>query len=126
MPDPAPEDLEERLDIALKEIARILITNEVQQRTMLRLSLDPSTPRDQLVLRQGRAIGWLEEALAPARGRLTRRGLRRLALAIRSAVGIEAFVWLIDVAGVSREEALKTMRWSARALLRTALAESEE
>ena len=47
----------------------------------------------------------------------------RLVLAIRSAVGIEALVWLTDIAGLSREEAAELMRWSARALLRSALAE---
>lgn len=46
--------------------------------------------------------------------------MRRLALAIRTTIGIEALVWLTDVAGLSREEALKTMRWSAAALVRGA------
>jgi len=48
--------------------------------------------------------------------------VHRLALAIRSAVGIEALVWLTDVAGLSREEAAGVMRWSARSMLRSALA----
>ena len=47
----------------------------------------------------------------------------RLALAIRSAIGIEALVWLTDVAGLSRDDATDLMRWSGRALLRSALAE---
>jgi len=42
--------------------------------------------------------------------------LRRLVLAIRSAIGIEALVWLTDVAGLSRDDAVDLMRWSARAL----------
>jgi hypothetical protein len=49
--------------------------------------------------------------------------VHRLAVAIRSATGIEALVWLTDVAGLSRDEALRVMRWSARALLRLAVAE---
>ena len=86
---------------------------------MLRLSLDPD-PEDELVLRQGRAIGWIGEALAPLEGRLQKAELRRLVLSIRSACGIEALVWLTDVAGLSREEAGELMRWSALALLRGA------
>ena len=39
-----------------------------------------------------------------------------------STVGIEALVWLTDVAGLSREEAAGVMLWSARAVLRSALA----
>ena len=44
-------------------------------------------------------IGWLEEALEPLQGELSRAELRRLVLAIRSACGIEALVWLTDVGG---------------------------
>jgi hypothetical protein len=47
--------------------------------------------------------------------------LKRLVLAIRSACGIEALVWLVDVAGLSREDAVATMRWSTRAMVRSAL-----
>ena len=91
---------------------------------MLRLSLEPG-PNEELLLRQGRAIGWIEEALAPLRGRLPRSKLRRLVLAIRSACGIEALVWLTDVAGLSRRQAGELMRWSALALLRAALADGD-
>jgi hypothetical protein len=43
--------------------------------------------------------------------------------AIAAAVGIDALVWLTDIAGVSREEAVDVMRWSARALLRATVTE---
>lgn len=39
---------------------------------MLRLSLAPG-PEDELLLRQGRAMGWIEEALAPLRDGWHRR-----------------------------------------------------
>jgi hypothetical protein len=93
---------------------------------MLRLSLE-ATPeeRAQLVLRQGRAIGWIADALEPLRGTLDDASRHRLVLAIRSAIGIEAYVWLVDVAGLSSEEAVKTMRWSAAALLQAALSEEK-
>jgi len=48
--------------------------------------------------------------------------MRRLAVAIRAAAGIEALVWLTDIAGLSRDEAGELMRWSARAMLRAVLA----
>jgi hypothetical protein len=79
--------------------------------------------RGDLPLRKGRAIGWIGEALAPLRGRLSDRRLHRLALAIRSAAGIEALVWLTNIGGLSRKEAVELMRWSAGALLRSALAD---
>ncbi len=120
-----PADPEERLDRTMRELTRITIDTEAELRTMLRLSLEPG-PRDELLLRQGRAIGWIEEALAPLRSRLPRSKLHRLVLAIRSACGIEALVWLTDVAGLSREQAADLMRWSALALLRAALAEGDQ
>ena len=120
-----PADPHERLDATIGELIRLTIDTEPELRTMLRLSLEPG-PKDELLLRQGRAIGWIGEALAPLRGQLPPSMLRRLVLAIRSACGIEALVWLTDVAGLSRQEAGELMRWSALALLRTALAESDE
>jgi len=53
--------------------------------------------------------------------RLTEAELHRLVLAIRSATGIEALVWLTDVAGLSRDDATELMRWSAKSLLHAAL-----
>lgn len=121
LPADAPADPVERLELVVKQITRTVLDGEVNYRAMLRLSLDPSTTPDKLVLRQGRAIAWIDDALAPLKSRFSRAQLRRLAFAIRSAIGIEAFVWLVDVAGQSREEAVRTMRWSARAMLRGAL-----
>lgn len=94
---------------------------------MLRLSLESDPPhRGDLPLRQGRAIGWISEALSPLSDRVSEARLRRLVLAIRSAVGIEALVWLTDVGQLSREEAVELMSGSARALLRAALADLDD
>jgi AcrR family transcriptional regulator len=123
--DDAPRDPEERLDRTIRELIRLTIDTEPELRTMLRLSLEPGPP-EELLLRQGRAIGWIDEALAPLRDRLRPTELRRLVLAIRSACGLEALIWLTDVAGLSREQAAGLMRWSALALLRSALAETDE
>jgi AcrR family transcriptional regulator len=123
LPPDASDDPEERLDAVLDEFARLVLETEDQQRTMLRLSLDPNRA-EPLLLRQGRAIKWFSEALEPCRGQLSDAELRRLVLAIRSAVGIEAFVWLTDVAGLPREEAVGLQRWTAAALLRSALADA--
>ncbi len=123
--DDPPTDPEQRLDAAVDAILAMTLETETELRTMLRLSLDPS-PADphELVLRKGRRIVWVEDALAPMRGRLAPRELRRLVHAIAAAVGIDALVWLTDVAGVPRKEACDVMRWSARALLRAAVADA--
>jgi AcrR family transcriptional regulator len=125
LPATAPSDVAARLDAVVTAFLHLILDTEPQQRTMLRLSLDPDPrERGELPLRKGRAIVWIGEALSPLRGLMVERDLKRLILAIRSAVGIEALVWLTDVAGLSRKEAVQLMRWSAGALLRSALAES--
>jgi AcrR family transcriptional regulator len=117
-----PEDPHARLELATQALTRLTLESEAELRTMLRLSLEPDTGHDgQLLLRQGRVIGWLEEALSPLRGRLSEAAVRRLVLAIRSACGIEALVWLTDIGGLSRDEAVELMRWSARSLLQSSL-----
>jgi AcrR family transcriptional regulator len=125
VPDDAGDDPEARLLGAVDAFIRIVVGTEHQQRTMLRLSLDPDTSGESLPLRQGRAIAWFEEALAPLRPRLTDAEIHRLALSVRSAVGIESLVWLTDIAGLTREEAAERMLWSTRALLRQGLADAD-
>ncbi len=121
----APDDPIARLDAVTEELGRQILEYEPELRTHLRLSLEPApNQRDELPLRQGRAIGWIEDALRPIRDHMPERDLRRLVLAIRATVGIEALVWLTDVGGVSREQAVDIMRSSARSLLRTALTDS--
>jgi hypothetical protein len=124
LPDDAPDDAATRLDLVIDAFTRSTVKNEAQQRTMLRLSLeaDPAE-RSQLPLRQGRGIKWIEEALAPLREQMSEAEVHRLTLAIRSATGVEALVWLTDVAGLSRDDARELMRWSARGLLQSALAD---
>jgi AcrR family transcriptional regulator len=125
LPDPAPEDPAARLEAVVDALTRLVVGHEPELRAQLRLSLEPNgNERPELSFRTGKAIVWIEEALGPLITRIPERELRRLVLAIRSAVGIEALVWLTDVAGLSREEAADLMRWSASALLRTALADS--
>ena len=123
LPDDAPDDVATRLDLVIDAFTRSNVENEAQQRTMLRLSLEAEpADRTQLPLRQGRAITWIEEALAPLHAEMSESDRRRLVLAIRSATGIEALVWLTDVAGLSRHDATDLMRWSARSLLQAAVA----
>ena len=120
--DDPPQDPADRLDTVVQAFTALIVETEAQQRTMLRLSLEPNADRTSLPLRQGRAIGWITEALEPLRDRLTNDELRRLVLAIRSAIGIEALVWLTDIAGLTRVDAVALMRWSAQSLLHATLA----
>jgi AcrR family transcriptional regulator len=120
--DTPPADPQARLEIVIDAIARQAVQHETELRTMLRLSLEPDrAERGDLPFRTGRRITWIAEALAPLRGQVPDDELNRLVLALAAAVGIDSLVWLTDVAGLSREQAVENMRWAARALLQAAL-----
>jgi AcrR family transcriptional regulator len=111
----APEEPRARLDAFMAAFTRYNLEWEPQLRTALRLSLEE--PASRPVLRQGRAVGWIEHALEPVRRGRPSADVHGLAVAIRSATGIEALIWLVDVAGQTRPEAADTMRKTAQALL---------
>jgi AcrR family transcriptional regulator len=122
LPDPAPTDPEERFDLVLGEHLRIVREWEPQLRASWRLALEPGGDPTGPVLRRGRVIGWFEDALAPMRADHPGLDVHRLAVAVRAASGIEAYLWLVDVARTPRDESIEILRWNARALLRAALA----
>jgi AcrR family transcriptional regulator len=117
----ASRDPAERLGAVLDEFFRIMLETEPQLRMALRLSLDRGPAPNDNSLRRGRAVGWIEDALAPLLGKLSKQEIRKLALGIRSAAGIEALVWLTDVGRLSRAQAVEIMRSSALALLSVAV-----
>jgi AcrR family transcriptional regulator len=118
LPPDAPRDPTARLDAFMTAFTAYNFTWEPQLRTSLRLSLEPATERP--VLRQGRAIGWIADALAPLRDTDPHIDIHHLAVAIRSATGIETLIWLVDIAGYSRDQAAGTVKATAHALLSAA------
>jgi AcrR family transcriptional regulator len=122
LPANPPKDPAERLDAVVHNFSAMILDTEAQQRTMLRLSLEAdAAERAALPLRQGRAIAWIAEALDDIRGGLSDLQFRQLVLSIRATIGIEAVAWLVDVAGLSRNDAVELTRWSAQALLHRAI-----
>ena len=115
LPDPAPDGVGERVAAVVAGLVDSTARTEPQQRAMLRHSLG-DVPHD-LPLRQGRAIGWLSEALEPLRRDLDDATIRRLAVAIRSTCGIEARVWLTDIAGLNAKQIRALQLWIANALV---------
>ena len=115
----APLDVMERLDLVLSEHFRIIREWEPQLRASLATSVGPGAALP--LLRRGRAIGWIGDALAPLGDSHPGLDLRDLAVRIRAVAGIEPLVWLVDVAGLSRRRAFETMRRNAHAVLEDAL-----
>lgn len=119
-----PRDPEARLDLIVDGVTKVFLDSEATYRTMLRLSLEPDpSARGDLALRKGLRLTWIEDALEPIRDQLPNPDFKRLVYAIAATIGIEAIVVLVDLAGLTRAHAVQTIHWSARALLRTALAE---
>jgi AcrR family transcriptional regulator len=116
----APSDPVERLKQVASVLSALVLEHEAALRAMLRLSLEDPAKHKGQPLRTGRRILWVEDALAPLRRAMTQRRFRKLVLGIAAALGIEAFVWLTDVAGLSAADAVEQMQWAAVKLLRCA------
>lgn len=117
-----PTDALARLEIVAEDQTRRILTYEPEMRAVLRLSLEADSTNPQLPMHRGLRIGWIEDALAPLRGEVPEHDLKRLVHGIGATLGIEAFVWLTDIAECSREEAAAIMRSNAAGLLRSAMA----
>jgi AcrR family transcriptional regulator len=120
------DDAEARLAELLDTFHPIVVAEEVSLRTALRVYLDTwlearkkgeAVPR----VREGRRMRWLDSALEPARRKLPKAEWRRLRAALALTLSIDSLVVMKDVAGCDDEEARQVLRWSALALLRTAL-----
>src|SRR5215210_3684790 len=117
-----PEDPLARVAIVAESLTQRIIEHEPEYRAQLWLALEGEPAgSESLPLRRGRRIAWIEDALSPLAERMPERELRRLVLGIGATLGIEALVWLTDMGGLSREEAVEVMRSNARALLQSVL-----
>ena len=125
-----PEDPEARLEMLIDALQKRIIDKETAFRTMLRLSLEQSPEEERhggesspSRLRGGGRVRWIEKALRPVRERLEEPEFRRLVAALSLCMGIEALVVLRDVCALEASEAEDVLRWAARTLLRSSLAE---
>lgn len=114
----APGALPARLDAFVEAFCDYNFTWQHQLRAALRLALEPGTAPP--TLRQGRAVAWVEDALRPLAQTHPQVDINELAVAIRSAIGIESLIWLTDIAGYDRTQATRTVHRTARALLAAA------
>jgi len=126
------DDAETRVcDLFEKSLPRIA-EFEATFKAALRLSLD-QWAREQVGalgqeprFRRGHRIELLNQALAPLKGRLPTREFDRLAQALSMIFGVEIYTVLKEIWGLSAERSAGVAQWSARALVRAAVAEAEE
>jgi AcrR family transcriptional regulator len=101
----------------VRRVAEWAYANEQPLRTLLRLSLDPSTG----ISRPGHRTGWIADALAPVRDQIDPTTYDKLAASLTLLMGIDPVVVMTDIAGVSRKRALDSLEWTARTLVESAL-----
>jgi AcrR family transcriptional regulator len=126
---PKGGDAADRLHGLLATFNPIVLDEAVSLRTGLRGYLDAWLEQHRRGaepegIREGRRMRWLNEVLAPVKGRLSPARLKRLQQALSLTLGPEAMVVLKDVCQASDREALATLDWAAQALLRAALQEA--
>lgn len=117
----APQDPSARLEIVAEDHTRRILEYEPEMRAVLRLSLEGVRPPE-LPMHRGLRVAWIEDALTPLRGQMPEDELQRLIHGIGATLGIEAFAWLTDIAGLSRQEAAGILRSNALGLLQSAIA----
>ncbi len=103
---------------------------EATHRAALRLALDQWARRqagtfgDETRIVRGNRKGLLREVLGPLQQKLDRETFDNLTQGLSLMFGIEAMIVLKDIWGLNMEQAQRVAIWTARSLVRTALAES--
>ena len=69
-------------------------------------------------------MSWIEDTQSPLRSMVVENVMRRRAYGIGAMLGIEAFVWLTDIAGPSQNESIVILRSNALGLLQVAIDEN--
>ncbi len=117
----AGDDAEARVVSMINAMAEQAAETLPMGRSLIKLTVD-AEPAEPGVPRRGyRRIGWIEQATAPLRERLTAEQYEQLVSGLAMVVGWEAMIVLADVRGLSAEQQRETMLWAARALIESAL-----
>ena len=129
--DSGSADAVERVQDLLSSSNDRIVEFEATFKAALGLSLQQwallksGTPATGPQFRRGHRIDLLEKALAPLREKLSDAQFDRLAKALSLIFGIEVILVLKDIWNVEIDEMQDVATWTARALVRAALAEAE-
>lgn len=120
------QDIERRVERLARSVQGMSPEVERLGRALIRLTVEAGGSDDRRPgpLRGFRRMEWIEQALAPVRGRLGPKRFARLTAALAMVIGWEALVVQRDLAGLSPAEGEDLSAWAAVALLRAALDEA--
>jgi AcrR family transcriptional regulator len=122
-------DVEATLDRTIRALGELTAETLPLGRSLLKLTVDRPAAGDASagadVPRRGyRRVEWIERAIAPLRAQLDSDAYEHLVSSLAVIIGWEAFIVLADVRGLARAEQIDVIVWTARAIVRAALAEA--
>ena len=127
------EDVETRLLQLQETFGPIVLAEEAQFRTALRVYQDTwlrsernGDNKNGPAVREGRRMRWLDKVLEPLHDDLPEEQKRRLRAALALTMGIDSIATMKDVCGLEDQEALAVLRWVAIVLLRAGLKENDD
>lgn len=121
-PGDAGVSAEIRVVRSVERILDFVLENETMFRVFLRGVVAGENRPD----RGARRTRWLAEVLGTERDRLPKKLFDRLIHALSLLTGIETVVVTRDVCGISVKETRELVRWTARAILKTAFEEADQ
>ena len=93
-------------------------------RALIRMTIEGQEPAAGGPRRGYRRVQWIEQALAPAREKLTRKEFDRLVSALCVLIGWEPMIVLKDLRGLGGKQADEALRFAVRAVVEKALADA--
>ena len=109
-----------RIAAMVRTIAGWTCDHQLVLREMLRVSLAPDGEGNEY-LRPSTRLELIAHELQPMRHLLSTAEYRKLSTALTVLVGIEPVIALKDIAGLSREDVVETLVWTATRLTESAL-----
>jgi AcrR family transcriptional regulator len=125
-----PDDVSDRVETVIRRITEMQFSDEalwresmraVQDRWLAQQELDVS---ERVPVRGTSRIDALTAAVAPLRETMDAKAVERLIQALMFTCGVEALVVARDALDLDAEAAANILCWSARSLIRTAVAEA--
>lgn len=109
-----------RIAAMVRTIATWTYDHQLTLREMLRVSLAPDD-ENHGYRRPSTRLELIAHELEPMRSLLSAADYRRLSMALALLIGIEPIIVLQDLGGLSREEAIETLVWTATRISESAI-----
>jgi AcrR family transcriptional regulator len=117
----ASDDPHARLDTLVTELFATMESSLPLGRKLIKLTIDSPDPADGHVRRGHRRVDWIEWAVEPCRGAMSRQAHADLVSALVLVIGWEAFIALLDVRGLTPARAQAVTLQAAHAIVADAV-----